>query len=109
MILDIVSISGDYVVIGVGSDDNNGLFDSGSVYIFVRNGSTWTEQTKLVAPDADHCRFFGWSVSISENSVVVGSLDANLPSGSAYVFIRSGNTWTHQAILTVSDLSLIHI
>jgi len=38
-------------VVGAPSDDYNGFYDVGSVYIFVRNGVTWTHQAKLEAPD----------------------------------------------------------
>ncbi len=50
---------------------------------------------------------FGYSVAISGETVVVGAhrddIDANIDQGSAYVFVRSGTTWSQQQKLTASD------
>ena len=46
-----VSVSGDYAVVGAYGNDDAGI-DSGSAYIFVRSGTTWTQQQKLTASDA---------------------------------------------------------
>ncbi|MCP4545787.1 MAG: DUF11 domain-containing protein [bacterium] len=100
-----VRISGDTIVIGALYDDDVGS-DSGSAYVFVRNGTTWTEQQKLTASDAAADDRFGNSVGISGDTVVVGAYlddDAGIDSGSAYVFVRSGTTWTEQQKLTASD------
>ena len=90
-----VSISGDYAVVGAYYD--NSL--AGSAYIFVRSGTTWTQQQKLTASDAASGDLFGVSVSISGDTAVVGAYandDAGTNSGSAYIFVRSGTTWTQQ-------------
>ncbi len=67
-----VAISGDYAIIGTEKDDDNGN-ESGSAYIFVRNGTNWIQQAKLTANDdgvmADK---FGIAVSISNKNVIVG-------------------------------------
>jgi len=100
-----VSISGDTAIVGAFFDDDAGD-RSGSAYIFVRSGSTWTEQAKLTASDAAAGDQFGISVSISGDTAIVGARvddDAGSSSGSAYVFTRSGTTWTQQAKLTASD------
>ena len=97
-----VAISGDYVVVGAYGNEN----DSGSAYVFSRSGTTWSEQEKLRASDAEDYDYFGNSVSISGDSIVVGSngdQDHGQYSGSAYIFVRSGNTWTEQAKLNPSD------
>src|SRR5207247_2438966 len=66
-----------------------------------------TQQAQLTASDGAASDEFGWSVAISGDTVVVGAfLDdvvANGDQGSAYVFSRSGTTWTQQAKLTASD------
>jgi PKD repeat protein len=76
-------------VIGAFKDDDKGT-ESGSVYVFVRSGSTWNEQVKLTASDAAVGDRFGGSVSISSNTVIVGAwLDDNsrgTDAGSAYVY-----------------------
>ncbi|MCZ6739421.1 MAG: PKD domain-containing protein [Actinobacteria bacterium] len=100
-----VAISGDTVVVGAVFDDDAGL-SSGSAYVFVRSGTTWSEQAKLTASDATAFDFFGFSVAISGDTALVGAEnddDAGPQSGSAYVFTRSGATWTQQAKLTAAD------
>ncbi|NOT01042.1 MAG: PKD domain-containing protein [Phycisphaerales bacterium] len=100
-----VSVSGNTAVVGAWRDDDAGS-DSGSAYVFVRNGSVWTEHQKLTASDAGAVDFFGVSVSVSGNTAVVGAVhddDAGSNSGSAYVFVRSGGVWTEQQKLTASD------
>jgi len=97
-----VSISGDTAVIGANLDDGVGS-DSGSAYVFVRSGTTWTEQAKLTASDAAALDRFGWSVSVNGDTAVIGAPfddDAVLNIGSTYVFVRSGTSWTLQQKLT---------
>lgn len=67
-----VSISGDYAVIGAFFDDDNGN-NSGSAYVFKRTDSIWTQEAKLLATDGTENDFFGNSISISENYVVMGA------------------------------------
>jgi hypothetical protein len=102
-----VAIDGDTVVIGADQDDIGMNAEQGSAYVFVRNGTTWTEQQKLVASDGDGSDFFGCSVGIAGDSVIVGAyggiLAADMHRGAAYVFVRSGTTWTQQQKLTASD------
>jgi len=100
-----VSTSGDTTIVGSVLDDD-GASDSGSAYVFVRSGTTWTEQAKLTASDAAASDLFGFPVSISGDTVIVGTVlnaDAASPSGAAYIFVRSGTTWTEQVMLTSSD------
>ena len=80
--------------------------DSGSAYVFTRTGTTWTEQAKLTASDGAADDRFGSSVAIAGDTIVVGAYwddDNGSDSGSAYVFTRTGTTWTEQAKLTASD------
>lgn len=100
-----VSVSGDAAVIGTVGDDDGGA-GSGSAYVFARSGSVWTQQAKLTATDAAEGDGFGGSVSVSGATAVIGaSHDGDSGSesaGSAYVFIRVGETWTQQAKLTAA-------
>jgi FG-GAP repeat protein len=96
-----VSVSGDTAVVGARFDAA-----AGSAYVFVRSGTTWTEQQELTASDAAAGDEFGYSVAVSGNTAVVGAIgndDVGGSSGSAYVFVRSGTTWTEQDKLTASD------
>ena len=100
-----VAISDDTAVIGAIGDNTNGI-SSGSAYVFVRSGNTWTQQAKLTASDATEYDQFGWSVAVSGDTAVIGSfrgIDAGTDSGAVYVFVRSGNTWTEQTKLSASD------
>ena len=94
-----VSLSGDTAVIGAPIDDAS----KGSAYVFVRNGTTWSEQAKLTASDGLAGDYFGISVSLSGDTVVVGAYEDDAGKGSAYVFTRNGTTWSEQAKLTASD------
>jgi len=102
-----VAISGDTAIIGANEDTIGGNADQGSAYVFTRSGSTWTQQQKLTASDGAAGDFFGNSVAISVDTVIVGAnldtVGANATQGSAYVFTRSGSTWTEQQKLTASD------
>ena len=102
-----VALSGDTAVIGVLRDDDNGN-DSGSAYVFTRSGTTWSQQAKLTATDGAANDTFGGNVALSGDTAVIGSLgdddDVNgVDSGSAYVFTRSGTSWSEQAKLTAAD------
>ena len=100
-----VAISGDYAVVGVQYDVDAG-WNSGSAYIFKRDGTEWTEQAKITASDGAAGNRFGRSVAISGDYAVVGAFlddDAGSESGSAYIFKRDGTAWTEQAKITASD------
>lgn len=100
-----IALSGDTLLVGAHADDDAGT-SSGSAYVFTRSGTTWTQQQKLTAADADENDQFGFSVGLSGNTIVVGSRfdsDSGRSSGSAYIFTRSGTTWNQQAKLTADD------
>ena len=100
-----VAIYEDTIVVGAICDDDNG-FNSGSAHVFARSGKTWIHQAKLLAPDGADLDQFGRRVAINENTIVVGTKyddDNGSASGSAHVFVRSGETWTHQAKLLAPD------
>ncbi|BCV07180.1 MAG: hypothetical protein Ct9H90mV1_1520 [Prasinovirus sp.] len=84
---------------GAASKDEGGT-DAGAVYVFTGSGSTWTQQVKLMAGDIEAQDWFGWSVSISGNTIVVGANQegrGGTNAGAAYVFTGSGSTWSQQA------------
>lgn len=92
-----VAIYSDTVVVGAPGHDN------GSVYVFVRSGSMWSQQAILTASSGTAYDGFGSHVAISGNTVVVGAPYANGWQGSAYVFVRSSAGWNQQAQLTAND------
>lgn len=93
-----VAIDGDVAVIGAyGDDDNNE--DSGSAYVFRRNGSTWVQEQKLLAPDGASGDQFGKSVVVSQDVVIVGAAqndDNGEDAGAAYVFRYDGTVWIQE-------------
>lgn len=115
-----VGISGDYLVVGCpnnGTDlnNNNFIMNAGAIYVFERNTDTgiWEEAAKLIASDRGTLDFFGASVDISGNNIIVGSRqddeDSNftnfaMDAGSAYVFNRDMfGTWYQAQKISASD------
>jgi hypothetical protein len=96
--------------VAVSGDGNTALVtqpgatsDAGAAWVFVRSGSTWTEQAKLTASDeSGTTSAFGFSAALSDDgdtAVIGGEMDDS-GVGAAWVFARSGSTWTQQAKLT---------
>jgi FG-GAP repeat/Cadherin-like domain/Putative Ig domain len=101
-----VSVSGDTVVVGAPSHTVNGSLDQGAAYVFVRSGSTWTQQAELTANDGSSESFFGFAVEVSgDTAIVQASFGPISPSSNAvsYVFVRSGSTWNQQAELSPAN------
>jgi len=96
-----VAIDGDTLVVG-------GQGFSGQVWVFTRSGNTWTEQQELYASDHNNGDQFGISVDISGDTIIIGANKfqiqpaGNMP-GAAYIFQRSGTTWTQEARLMMSS------
>jgi len=102
-----VAISGAYAVVGAPSESEdaageNSLSYAGSAYIYKYNGSNWVQQQKIVASDRAVDDSFGNSVSISGDYIIVGAL-FKAGSGAAYIFVRSGETWTEQQKIVALD------
>ena len=93
-----VSLDGDYAVVGQGFHANNG-----TAYIFKRTGTEWTQEAQLLASDGFPGNAFGYSVAISGDTALIGAPAVSEWTGAAYVFIRTGATWTQQAKLTAPD------
>ncbi len=103
-----LSIEADSVVIGASLDDDMGI-DSGSAYIFTRNAALWSQQTKLLASNGVSFDMFAASVSISGDSVVIGSHghdNGGSNRGAAYVYKRdAAGNWSEQAMLSAADMA----
>ncbi|MBM9500546.1 putative Ig domain-containing protein [Leptospira sp. 201903071] len=110
-----------------GDDDSAGA--AGAVYVFRRSGTTWTLEAYLKAPNAEANDQFGCSVGISGDTIVVGAKtedsgnsailhspfvgltptgddDTSISTGAAYVFRRTGTTWTLEAYLKAPNADL---
>jgi uncharacterized protein (TIGR03437 family) len=90
-----VSVSGDTAVIGAWGKALN----QGAAYVFVRSNGVWTQQQELTASDGAGGDGFGFSVSVSGDTALIGAPG----NGAAYVFVRSGGVWSKQQELTASD------
>ena len=125
-----VAISGNTLVVGAPGEDSNGsgvnpntqgdnpATDSGAAYVFLRTGSSWAQQAYLKASNPDANDLFGWSVGVSGDTAVVGALreasnstvinsggsnNSAASAGAAYVFHRTGSSWSQQAYLKASN------
>ena len=89
-----VSADGNTAIIGAPGDDSN----KGAAWIYVRSGTTWSQQAKLVGTGAVGAAKQGTGVAISANgnTAVVGGPADNSNVGAVWVFTRNGTTWTQQ-------------
>ena len=105
-----VAIDGDYVVVGVHRKDLGGITDAGAAYIFRRDGTEWQQQAKIQADDAQEGDWFGYSVAIDGDYVVVGAHEEDSnnvnSSGSAYVFARDEVGWSQEAKINPHDADI---
>ena len=100
-----VAIQGDVVVVGAPDHfRNSGPVRTGAVYVFQRSGSSWPMQAKIFANDAESVNYFGRSVDIQDNRIIVGADGDNTLGGSAYIFRRDGSTWNQEQKITPGDL-----
>jgi hypothetical protein len=109
-----VAISGDTVVAGADNKTVGANASQGAAYVFVEPAGGWatmTETAKLTASDGTPLAYFGFSVTVSGDTIVVGAEGANIgptiDQGAAYVFVKPPAGWattsTFTAKLTASD------
>jgi hypothetical protein len=95
-----ISADGLYAAVGAVYEDTSAT-NAGSIYIFVRSGSSWSEQAKLNDSNALAGRA-GWNlgqaVSLSDDGqyLVAGAPGTGVYQGSAYVYKRTGTSWALQ-------------
>jgi hypothetical protein len=105
-----VAISGDTAVVGAPFDDTAARADAGAAYVFRRSGTTWTQEAMLTGADTASGDQFGTSVDIFSGQIgthlVVGAPFDDNPggtdAGAAYVFTRTGTTWTQSRKVTIA-------
>ncbi len=99
-----LSADGNTALIGGWNDDsefggNRDYSGKGAAWVFTRSGSTWTQQgPKLTANDETGNGKFGTIVALSANgdTALIGGWNDDHSKGAAWVFTRSGSTWTQQ-------------
>ena len=127
----VVSADGNTIAVGAphessgasginGNADDNSLYASGAVYVFVRRGDAWVQQAYVKASNPGQSDLFGMTVALSadgnlmavaapwERSAATGvngdQNDDSLPqAGAVYVFTRSGDSWSQQAYVKASN------
>jgi Cadherin-like beta sandwich domain/FG-GAP repeat len=124
-----VALSGDTLAVGAYREDSNAtgidgdggdnsLADAGAVYVFIRNGTVWSQQAYIKASNAGSGDRFGYSLALSGDTLSVGAyreesnatgIDADksdnslTEAGAVYVFTRSGAVWSQQAYIKASN------
>ena len=102
-----VALSGDTLAVGAPTDDIGSNQNAGSVNVFTRNGTIWTERSTLAAADGMQYDFFGGAVSLSADTLAVGApydrCCGPATPGSVRVFVRDGNAWIPTRTFTAAD------
>jgi hypothetical protein len=105
-----------------GDPTNNAASAAGAVYVFVRGTEGWTQQAYVKALNSGAADAFGQALALSADGSTLavgapgedsstttinvngqGSNNSALESGAAYVFVRTGVTWTQQAYVKASN------
>jgi hypothetical protein len=104
-----VAVSGDRLVVG-SPGDLVGDRPAGAVYVFHRQGSSWRQEERLTARDAEAHDLFGGAVAMSGDLVVAGAPaddEQGSMTGAAYVFRRDGGRWQEEAKLLGEDATAL--
>jgi hypothetical protein len=117
-----VALAGDTLAVGANLEDSNATGvggdqgndnapNSGAVYVYTRNGTLWSQQAYIKASNAEAGDFFGWSLSLSGDTLAVGAVgeasstgsdqndNSQTRAGAVYVLTRGGVTWSQQAYI----------
>src|SRR5206468_1091283 len=106
-----------------GHQDDHSTYGAGAVYVYTRRGDAWSQQAYIKASntgESEEGDQFGYSISLSGdgNWLVVGAIGEDSAAtgvngnqkdnsaqgaGAAYVFTRSGRTWSQQAYLKAAN------
>ncbi len=109
-----VDVDGDRIIVGAYGDDNPGRRsdspyagrDTGAAYVFVRQGTVWHQEAKLLPRDRLAGDVFGWSVAIDGHRVVVGApntRDEGFGDGAAYLYEQHDGRWLFRSKLASGD------
>jgi len=102
-----VAISGNMVVVGAKYDDDQSP-DEGAVYVYKldEKSGKWIFSQKLYANNASESSLFGYSVSISDNNLIVGAAherENGIYGGSVYIFEKMGDAWGNCQKISAHD------
>lgn len=79
-----VAIEGDRALVGARRDDDNGM-DSGSAYLFERQGGAWGQTAKLLASDGAPFDHYGRAVALEGGIALIGAYQVDSMAGAAYL------------------------
>lgn len=99
-----VALSGNVAAVGT-PDDDNGVSNTGSVYLFRNDGAAWSFEAKLTPPDPQFNARFGDPVCLRGDLLLVGAVGADSLSGAVYAYQYSGGAWNLVARLVSNDRS----
>lgn len=107
-----IGLDGDRLVAGARREQSNGSsqdddsFDqAGAAYVFRRDGTAWTQEAYLKAPEPWNDDRFGGSVAISGDTVLANARYKSDSSGAVHVFRLNGEHWEHETVLRASNAS----
>ncbi|NBO38434.1 hypothetical protein EBU99_07605 [bacterium] len=110
---------------GTAASSNNSASSAGAVYVYRRSGTQWAQEAYVKAVNADVSDYFGWSVALSGETLVVGAFleDSNQTtitngaaassdnsassSGAVYVYRRSGTQWAQEAYVKAANADAV--
>lgn len=92
---------------GINSNPDNAASNSGAVYVFTRNDTSWSEQAYIKASNTGISDRFGNSIALSGDTLAVGASEEDTWRGAVYVFTRSDTLWSEQAYLKASNPDIL--
>ena len=102
------AVDGETVAVAAYQAPGSGATDAGAVYVYRRSGGTWTLEQKIVPPVLT-VRYFGYDLALRGNVLLVGAPvvtnGATMRNGSAFVFERSGATWSLSQRVVPTDVT----
>lgn len=90
-----VAVNGDTIIVGAPYASIGSNSGEGAAYVFVKPSGGWgnhTEVAKLTPSDGSSDRWFGYSVAVDKDTIVIGSDDIT-SSSNVYVFVKPATGW----------------
>ena len=102
-----VALDGERLAVGA-TGETTSSFTSGAAYVFERSGSGFAQRARVVASNPGIADFFGETVGLAGDTLVVGAFGASTSQGSSgaiYVYERAGDDWPQLQQLGPSNAS----
>jgi hypothetical protein len=89
-----VALEGDTLVVGApyedsfgaGDQGNNAASNAGAAYLFTRSNGSWTQLAFLKATESSGGDYYGSSVAVDGDTLMVGAIHTDLGIGAAYLW-----------------------